>query len=313
MNSSPEILKKQSPSLRLSEIGDKVFEVNNKGRNYYIKTDRNGYPDIKKEYQAYRVLKQFLRMPKVHLSNLEKTPVLFSSPASGESLDKTTKSLEELRPSLDTLVNDIGKLWELTKTPNKSLLVRDCIKIATNTSRRILDSENVNHQLTHTLYHINKSLNSIELPYCVLGHGDEHSGNIFVDTANQNYSLIDPNSAGYYLPIDTLNVLLGGYYLFEKDYEQVNQEKEQIIKYLGNKLILMFEQTFKLRVEDSGLAEVLFINLVRGYYGVVNPKNKIRVRQNKEFYLPIAFEILNNIREFFCYGNISYSPRSVTI
>jgi 5-methylthioribose kinase len=142
----------------------------------------------------------------------------------------------------------------------------------------------------------------------VLGHGDEHLRNLFLNKdkkSERKYWVIDPRSAGFYSPAHAINNLIGGAHLFFYEYAQKINQTENTISIIYEilpeyqKAKIIIDKNFKLLIESLQnlskepflLKEYLFANLIRSYIKRVNPKRIDEIYKNSQSHLATANEL----------------------
>lgn len=164
-----------------------------------------GHGDISSEYQSYKTLSSYLNMPKVRLTSTN----LVTKALEGKSVSELLIQDPNLaQSSLNFFLDDVSNMWDQTAITMNELKIENNIRLnSIDTLNQILiqDSEKLNLPLqirgtdypsiSEVIPEIITKLTTQRDAIMVLGHGDEHLGNLF-SSQERGYMLIDPRMAG---------------------------------------------------------------------------------------------------------------------
>lgn len=267
---------------------------------------------------------------------------LFIEPANGERADRALlHQPENFSRAASKFVHDEAKMWketahkvsEIEELPRRNVIEgmrEDSVKtiesfLRSKETQTLLDLPIViNGRSYQSLREICSEclelLRTQNDPVVVLGHGDEHLLNLFVDGQGEeaNYQIIDPRRRlTRRSPAHVINNFLGTSLLFVVDYDrptlevvQANGRQELQMNYrvsTGNtnayERVLTVARDLNIEMENLGAGdfmtkEYLFANLIRSYIRRVAVKNEGVSDKNRIAHLAEAVEIYSDFSGF---------------
>lgn len=279
------------------------------GHQVFVKShapcEHFGYGDVLSEFDSYKVLRGYLKMPHARVIFPNTQPLLVIKEVAGESVHDLLKIGNPTLAiqTVDKFFQDTSRMWGITEIDmNRSDLAYDpfanSIKMLDRIRATIRDDINAtintsaNLSLESTFQSVYRDLEDGESKM-VLGHGDENLMNLFA--GKNGYVILDPRVAGYYSPSCTLNMSLVHPLLFIFDYENLLPVESQTVTYNAwadyiQCKLAWFDELYP----DNKLRALMFVNLARTTVGGVNPKNLPKTYKNRLAHLSLALSIYNN-------------------
>lgn len=291
------------------------------GREFYIKSAIEGFYIRRpaKEYDAYRQLSQYFRIPRVKLAHTETGDKLVVAGIPALSADKLLESNPELATrALNDFVTENEKMWRATARPmDESQTSRNWREESLKTAARLKDDPifsslagfdmtvngKIYPKLGETLSRVTERLTNVREKTMCLVHGDEHLANII--PVNETHYMIDPgNWTGYNTPSAAVNNIVGANHLFFYTYDShFNNGRVVDIAFaptdrcrVAHRLMEPVLRRVEATVDDlqggrSLAREMLFVNCARVAMGWVQRSQDLtEVKKTGMSYLGIATE-----------------------
>ncbi|OGM28808.1 hypothetical protein A2962_04990 [Candidatus Woesebacteria bacterium RIFCSPLOWO2_01_FULL_39_61] len=290
---------------------------------YYLKIGCEDFylRQPQKEFEGYKLLRPYFRMPKARLAQTSVGPILVvqaikDASAASKLLETDPQAANR---TLVEFMSDMEKMWLDTRRPMDEEQVarnwrleslKTLVRLASDPTiesigdKAVIVNGEKYPPVGQTLEECLNNLSRKKDPIMVLCHGDEHLENLL--TAHDGYYVIDPgNYTGLNSPSSTVNNVVGANYLFLYQYNgtacsengnfrvdyRVKEPYENAEKLMKPTLRRLDVLARDILCGDSLDKELLFANEIRVAVGWVHRSMDLtEIRKTGMVYAGIATE-----------------------